>query len=128
MIQSFDQEQLEKAEAILEEDLIESGVNIAFVVDMAGHIVAHSHSEGCSHDVYSLAALAAGNFGAVNAMAKIVGEEEFSLLFHKGQDENLHFSKINEELLLITTFGNDVSLGFLRLKIAEAIERIRGLW
>jgi predicted regulator of Ras-like GTPase activity (Roadblock/LC7/MglB family) len=128
MIQSFDQELLEKAEAILEEDLIESGVIIALVVDMAGHIVANSRSEGCSHDVYSLAALAAGNFGAVNAMAKIVGEEEFSLLFHKGQDENLHFSKINEELLLITTFGNDVSLGFLRLKIAEAIERIRGLW
>ena len=81
-----------------------------------------------NHGVYSLAALAAGNFGAVNAMAKIVGEDEFSLLFHKGQDENLHFSKVNNELLLITVFGNDVSLGFLRLKIAESIERIRGLW
>ena len=60
MIQSFDQEQLDKAESILEQDLIESGVNIALVVDMAGHIVAHSHSEDCNHDVYSLAALAAG--------------------------------------------------------------------
>ncbi len=128
MIHSFDQEQLDKTESILEEDLIKSGVNIALVVDMAGHIIANSRSENCSHDVYSLAALAAGNFGAVNAMAQIVGEEEFSLLFHKGQDENLHFSKVTEEILLITTFGNDVSLGFLRLKIAEAIEKIRGLW
>jgi predicted regulator of Ras-like GTPase activity (Roadblock/LC7/MglB family) len=128
MIQSFDQDQLEKTETILDEELIESGVKIALVVDMAGHIIANCCGSGCNHDVYSLAALAAGNFGAVNAMAKIVGEEEFSLLFHKGQDENLHFSKINDELLLITTFGNEVSLGFLRLKIAEAIERIRGLW
>jgi predicted regulator of Ras-like GTPase activity (Roadblock/LC7/MglB family) len=128
MIHSFDQEQLEKTETILDEDLIESGVIIALVVDMAGHIVANCRSKNCNHDVYSLAALAAGNFGAVNAMAKIVGEDEFSLLFHKGQDENLHFSKINEELLLITTFGNEVSLGFLRLKISEAIEKIRDLW
>ncbi len=128
MIHSFDQEQLEKTEAILDVDLVESGVIIALVVDMAGHIVANCRSKDCNHDVYSLAALAAGNFGAVNAMAKIVGEEEFSLLFHKGQDENLHFSKINEELLLITTFGNEVSLGFLRLKIAEAIEKIRDVW
>jgi predicted regulator of Ras-like GTPase activity (Roadblock/LC7/MglB family) len=128
MIHSFDQEQLEKTEEILDQDLIGSGVKIALVVDMAGHIVANCRDGGCSHDVYSLAALAAGNFGAVNAMAKIVGEDEFSLLFHKGQDENLHFSKINDELLLITTFGNDASLGFLRLKIAEAIERIRSLW
>ena len=128
MITSFDPEVLEKTEAILDEDLIESGVNIALVVDLAGHIVTHSRAKQCNHDVYSLAALAAGNFGAVNAMAKIVGEDEFSLLFHKGEDENLHFSKISDEFLLITTFGNDVSLGFLRLKISEAIERIRGLW
>jgi len=128
MIHSFDQEQIDKTEAILNEDLVDSGVIIALVVDMAGHIVANCRGENCNHDVYSLAALAAGNFGAVNAMAKIVGEDEFSLLFHKGQDENLHFSKINEELLLITTFGNEVSLGFLRLKIAEAIEKIRIIW
>ena len=128
MIQSFDQEQLDQTESILEKDLIKSGVNIALVVDMAGHIIANSRSDDCSHDVYSLAALAAGNFGAVNAMAQIVGEEEFSLLFHKGQDENLHFSKVSEEILLITTFSNEISLGFLRLKIAEAIEKIRTLW
>ena len=128
MIQSFDQEQLDQTESILEKDLIKSGVNIALVVDMAGHIIANSRSDDCNHDVYSLAALAAGNFGAVNAMAQIVGEEEFSLLFHKGQDENLHFSKVSEEILLITTFSNEISLGFLRLKIAEAIEKIRGLW
>jgi predicted regulator of Ras-like GTPase activity (Roadblock/LC7/MglB family) len=128
MIQSFDQEQLDQTESILEKDLIKSGVNIALVVDMAGHIIANSRSDDCSHDLYSLAALAAGNFGAVNAMAQIVGEEEFSLLFHKGQDENLHFSKVSEEILLITTFSNEISLGFLRLKIAEAIEKIRSLW
>ena len=127
MINELDQEQLEKTEAILEDDLIESGINVALVVDLAGHIIAYSRSDSCGHEVYSLAALAAGNFGAVNAMAQMVGEDEFSLLFHKGTDENLHFSKIDEELLLITTFGNEVSLGFLRLKIAEAIERIRAI-
>lgn len=128
MIHSFDQKQLEKTEAILTSDLIKNGVNSALVVDMAGHIIANAQNEKCKHDVYSLAALAAGNFGAVNAMAKIVGEDEFSLLFHKGQDENLHFSVVNEELLLITTFGNQVSIGFLRLKIGEALEKIRNLW
>ena len=127
MIHELDQEQLEKTEAILEDDLIESGINVALVVDLAGHIIAYSRSDDCGHEVYSLAALAAGNFGAVNAMAQMVGEDEFSLLFHKGTDENLHFSKIDEELLLITTFGNEVSLGFLRLRIAEAIERIRAI-
>ena len=128
MIHSFDQEQIEKTEAVLMNDLIANGVNIALVVDLSGHIIANGCSNDTHCDIYSLAALAAGNFGAVDAMAKIVGEDEISLLFHKGQGENLHFSKISDEMLLITTFGNDVTLGFLRLKITEAIERIRQLW
>jgi predicted regulator of Ras-like GTPase activity (Roadblock/LC7/MglB family) len=128
MIQSFDQKQIEKTDEIIENDLIAHGVNIAMVVDLSGHIIANGCSKDAQCDIYSLAALAAGNFGAVEAMAKIVGEDEFSLLFHKGQDENLHFSKVNDEMLLITTFGNEISLGFLRLKMAEAIERIRKLW
>jgi len=128
MIQAFDHEQLEKTESVIENDLIANGVTIALVVDLSGHIIANGCSRDAHCDIYSLAALAAGNFGAVDAMAKIVGEDEFSLLYHKGQDENLHFSKINDEMLLITTFGNDISLGFLRLKIAEVIERIRKLW
>jgi len=79
------------------------------------------------HDIYSLAALAAGNFGAVNSMAKIIGEEEFSLLFHKGDDVSIHFSKVFQDFLLISIFGQDVSLGFLRLKVSEAIEKIKDL-
>jgi predicted regulator of Ras-like GTPase activity (Roadblock/LC7/MglB family) len=55
---------------------------------------------------------------------------EIQLLFclMEGQDENLHVGKVTSELLLITVFGNDVSLGFLRIKIEESIDRIRGLW
>ena len=63
---------------------------------------------------------AAGNYGAVNAMADIVGEKDFSLLFHKGEDVNIHFKSITTEYLLISIFGNDLSVGFLRLKVAEA--------
>jgi len=128
MIYAFEQEQLDKTEDTLEKNLIENGVKSAIVLDMAGHIIASCKSKDCTHDIYSLAALAAGNFGAVSAMAQIVGEEEFSLLFHKGEDKNLHFSKINEELLLIATFGNEVSLGFLRMKISESLNVIRSIF
>ena len=72
--------------------------------------------------------LAAGNFATVDAMAKLVGEQEFSLLFHKGTDCNIHFSKIDDELLLITMFGKNISLGFLRLNVVETIEQIKKAW
>jgi len=47
-----------------------------------------------------------------------------SLCFFTRQEENIHFSKVTDEFLLITIFGKEVSLGFLRLKVAEATEKL----
>jgi predicted regulator of Ras-like GTPase activity (Roadblock/LC7/MglB family) len=122
------QEQLEQIDTILTDKLIKLGVDCVIIIDMAGNIITAKDNSENKYDVYSFAALAAGNFATVDAMAKLVGEEEFSLLFHKGQDQNIHFSKIDEELLLISMFGQDISLGFLRLNVVDVIEKIKLLW
>jgi predicted regulator of Ras-like GTPase activity (Roadblock/LC7/MglB family) len=128
MIYTFGQEQLDQIENILNEELVENGAHCVLLINMAGNIVAKKDNGKIDHDEHSLAALAAGNFGAVEAMAKIVGEQEFSLLFHKGKKESIHFSKIGDEFLMITIFGKDISLGLLRLKVEEAIEKISKVW
>jgi predicted regulator of Ras-like GTPase activity (Roadblock/LC7/MglB family) len=120
----FNREQLEAIEDVLDRDLLELGVHSVFLIDMAGNIVANRETGEDQHDIYSLAALAAGNFGAVSTMAKLIGEEEFSLLFHRGQKESIHFSKVGNDFLLITIFGKEISLGFLRLKVAEVTDKI----
>ena len=123
----LEQKQLDEIEQIIKEDLIDLGVHSVILIDMAGNIVVDQNSGDSDHDIYSLAALAAGNYGAMNAMANIVGEDEFSLLFHKGERANIHFSKVLADYLLVTIFGKEVSLGFLRLKVAEVITKIGDL-
>ncbi len=125
---SLGSEQLEKIEKILDDELISSGVNSVLLIDMAGNIIAKCDNGKSRHDLYSLAALASANYAAVDTMAKIIGEEEFSLLFHKGESESIHFSKVHDEFLLIAIFGKDVSLGMLRLKIAGVVEKIHEVW
>lgn len=122
------QDQLEKIERILLSDLVASGVHCVLLIDFAGNIIAKGDNGMSRIDVYSLAALSAANFGAVEAMAKIVGQEEFALLFHKGETESLYFSKVNDELLIITVFGKKISLGLLRMKVGDVIEKIRHIW
>ncbi len=122
---SLGQEELDVIEEVLQEDLIDLGVNCVFLIDMAGNVIANLDNGQMEHDIYSLAALAAGNFGAVSEMAKIIGEDEFSLLFHKGEKESIHFSKVMADFLLVTIFGKETSLGFLRLKVAEAVGKIK---
>jgi len=125
---SLDHEQLDKIEEYLQNELVDIGVHSVFLIDMAGNVIVDLDAGKLKHDVYSLAALAAGNFGAVSEIAKIVGEDEFSLLFHKGVKESIHFSKVMDDFLLIIIFGKEVSLGFLRLKVAEVTEKIKKLF
>ena len=121
---SLDTKDLDRIEDILREDIIELGVNCVFLIDLAGNIISSLDSGKKKHDVYALAALAAGNFGAVGAMADIMGED-YSILFHKGKEENIHFSKVMDNFLLVTTFSEEVSLGFLRMKVSEVHDKLR---
>lgn len=120
----FNQSQLDAIDAVILTNLIEAGLDNVIYMDMAGNTIA-KHDNGKSHlDAIAFAALAAGNFAAVDAMAKLVGESEFSLLFHKGEKSSIHFSKVDDETLLIAMFNKDISLGLVRLKVAETIKKI----
>lgn len=119
------EKQLNNIEKVLQDDLIELGVHCVCLIDMAGNIIATLDNDKEKYNIYSLAALSAANFGAVNAMAKIIGEEEFSLLFHKGKEKNIHFNRVISDFLLVIIFGMETSLGFLRLKVADTTEKIK---
>ena len=123
----FDQSQLNAIDNVIESNLIKAGLDNVIYMDMAGNTIA-KHDNGKSHlDSTAFAALAAGNFAAVDAMAKLVGESEFSLLFHKGEKSSIHFSKVNDDTLLIAMFNTDISLGLVRLKVAETIKAINDI-
>jgi predicted regulator of Ras-like GTPase activity (Roadblock/LC7/MglB family) len=124
---ALDQKKLDEMDNVLKQDIIDTGVHCVCLIDLAGNVITSIDNGEVNYNIYSLAALAAGNFGAVNAMAKLIGEEEFSLLFHKGQKENIYFSKIAMEFLLIVIFGKETSLGFLRLKVDDATEKIKNI-
>jgi predicted regulator of Ras-like GTPase activity (Roadblock/LC7/MglB family) len=121
------QEQLEGIENTLQNELIDIGVNCAILLDTAGNTIAKADNGKKNYDTYAFAALAAGNYASVDAMAQLIDEKEFSLLFHKGENSSIQFCKVNEDLLLVNIFGKEISLGFLRLKVTEVVEKIKNI-
>ena len=119
------EDQLDVIEDVLRIDLDDLHLHSVILIDLGGNIIAGHNGNGIQHDLNSLAALAAGNFGAVCTMAELIGEEDFSLLFNKGKKGNLHFSKVTDDFLLITIFGHETSLGFLRLRLSDATRKIQ---
>jgi predicted regulator of Ras-like GTPase activity (Roadblock/LC7/MglB family) len=120
-------EQLDKIYDTMKSSLIEIGVETVLLLDTAGNVITSVDDGSERHDVYSLAALAAANFSAMRSMAKIAGEEEFSLLFHRGQKENIYLSAVSDDFLLFVIFNNEMPLGLLRLKVAKVIGELLGV-
>ena len=78
-----------------------------------------------SLDVTSLGALAAGAFASAREMARLVGEPEFTVLFHQGKREHVHVNLAGEHGLLMTLFDNRTTVGMVRLYARRACTRIR---
>jgi hypothetical protein len=72
-----------------------------------------------------LAALAASSFAATRQLAQLLSERQFTLLFHEGQEANLHVVQVNEQILLLLTFGHDTQVGRVRLYTSRAVEALK---
>ena len=119
-------EKVSKLERLLQDYLISIGVNLALLIDEAGNILV-SVGQNEDVDVTSLAALAAANFGATNQIARLLGEDDFSILYHKGKKDNIHLSKIGKDIILVTVFTDEVPLGLVRLKASQVAKEIQVL-
>jgi predicted regulator of Ras-like GTPase activity (Roadblock/LC7/MglB family) len=110
-------------EEIVKNDLLDTGADHVMVIDTAGNLIME---QGSLHvkDILSLAVLSAANFAATAEIAKLIGEEDFTLLFHKGGTRNIHFSRLGKDYILLTLFDDSVSLGLVRLKVKSAMEKM----
>jgi predicted regulator of Ras-like GTPase activity (Roadblock/LC7/MglB family) len=117
------QKDLEQIDFCLNKMISSSLARSVLLIDRSGQLIAHyGNSPGI--DMPSLSALTAANFGATAEIAKILGEEEFTLLFHKGRNENVYFSTVGEHVILVTLFDDRTSLGVIRLQIGKIVDEL----
>ncbi len=88
---------------------------VVFLVDKNGQLIA-SAGETRDIDTTSLASLTAGNIAATGGIARLLGEKEFTILFHEGEKDNIHISLIGQRVILVVIFDKRSSLGLVRLQ------------
>jgi len=112
-----------KIDSCLGKMVMSSAAHCVFLIDRSGQLIAHSGNPS-TVDVAALSALTAANFGATAEIAKLLGESEFNLLFHKGKKENIYFSAVGEHLIVVTIFDHKTSLGLVRLRVNKATDEL----
>jgi predicted regulator of Ras-like GTPase activity (Roadblock/LC7/MglB family) len=112
---------------VIEKLLKEANAKVIFLVDKNGQLIS-----GCGEtqkfDTTSLASLTAGNIAATGGLAKLIGEKEFSILFHEGEKDNLHISIVSGRVILVVLFDSRSSLGLVRLRVKKASEELTAIF
>ena len=111
---------------IMKELLSNSNSASVLLLDKTGQLIS-SVGEEPDFDMHSFASLCAADFEANAQLAKLIGEKEFSILFHEGRKDNIHISIVGQRLILVVIFDERSSLGLVRLRVRKAtgeVERI----
>lgn len=117
------EEEFNQISAVLDRLTKDANAKVVFLVDKNGQLIAAS-GETENLDTTSLASLTAGNIAATGGLAKLLGEKEFSILFHEGERDNLHINLIGQRVILVVIFDDRSSLGLVRLRVKKSSEEL----
>jgi len=98
------EEDAQRINGVLLHFLGESGAMESLLIDRSGQLLA----------------LAAGAFSSTAAMARLLGETEFTMLFHQGVKESIHVAAVDEHAILLAIFDSRTTVGMVRLFAKEA--------
>jgi predicted regulator of Ras-like GTPase activity (Roadblock/LC7/MglB family) len=76
----------------------------------------------------TICALVAGSFSATKQMAKLMGEEEFSIMFHQDKKDFTELFLVGERTILAVMFDDKTTLGMVRLYARQVSAKLSELF
>jgi len=116
-------EDIDRLNKVLGHLLSSASATFVLLVHKDGNLLANQGYTK-AFDTTALAALAAGSYAATRAIAQMIGENEFTVLFHKGRTDNIHISLVDEDCILVLVFDDRTNPGLVRLESEKAIKGI----
>jgi predicted regulator of Ras-like GTPase activity (Roadblock/LC7/MglB family) len=100
-----------------------SKARCVMLIDKEGHLVTR-RGEPLQTSDDNISALVAGSFAATKEMARLLGQDEFTCMFHQGAHESIQLQLVAGRTLLTTLFDERTNLGLVRFYAQECVQRI----
>jgi predicted regulator of Ras-like GTPase activity (Roadblock/LC7/MglB family) len=112
-------EDIDRINKILSHLITESASAYVLLINKDGNLISQVGFSP-NINVTTLAALAAGSFASTKAIATLIGETEFSVMFHQGEKENIHISLVDEDVIMVLIFDDRTNLGLVKMIAGQA--------
>jgi predicted regulator of Ras-like GTPase activity (Roadblock/LC7/MglB family) len=107
----------------IQELLKNSNSKSIMLLDKTGQMIS-SIGEEPQFDLHSFASLCAADFEANAQLADLIGEKDFSTLYHQGSNESMYLARVELNLILVILFDKKTTLGLVRLRTKKAVENL----
>ena len=124
---SFYKEDIDAIDKLLAEFIRLSGAKCALLIDKEGHLVTR-RGEVRTLNMDTISALVAGSFAATKEMARLLGEEEFTAMYHQGERDNIQLSLVGDRTLLTILFDDRTTVGMVRLYANETAKKLADVY
>jgi predicted regulator of Ras-like GTPase activity (Roadblock/LC7/MglB family) len=104
-----------------------SGAITALLISKEGNSVAEA-GDVTYLNTTAMAALVAGMFSATREVARMVGEQQFSILLQQGESRHIHISVVNDTDMMVVVFDDYQRIGRVRheaRKVGEELAYLR---
>jgi predicted regulator of Ras-like GTPase activity (Roadblock/LC7/MglB family) len=108
---------------VLDDLLASSKARNVILIDRTGQLITQCGPD-VEFDLTSFASLCAADFEANYQLARLIGERDFSTLFHQGARDSMYMGKINRGVVLVVLFTRETTLGLVRLRVKRAVEEL----
>nr|KXH69855.1 MAG: hypothetical protein AM324_01905 [Candidatus Thorarchaeota archaeon SMTZ1-83] len=100
-----------------------ANTDTVLLIDKAGQLIT-SAGNTSNLDLSSFCSLSAADFAATDQLASLIGEREFTTLFHQGEQENIYISLVGERVILAVLFSSRSNLGLVRIRVKQTADEL----
>ena len=122
-IGSLTERDVQQLDRLLSSFVSDARAYCAVLVDRSGRHLTKA-GDTSSLDSATFASLVAGDFAASDQLARIMGEDEFTSLYHAGEGSSMFLADVSGWGILAALFDGKTTLGMIRLRSRLIVPKI----
>ena len=118
---------VQQLDRLLNSFVADARASCAVLVDRSGRQLTKA-GDTAALDSATFASLVAGDFAASDQLARLLGEDEFSSLYHAGEGNSMFLADVSGWGILAALFDGNTTLGMIRLRSRLVVPRLAAVF
>jgi predicted regulator of Ras-like GTPase activity (Roadblock/LC7/MglB family) len=112
------EEDIYRFNVILTKLVDKARIDYVYLINKSGRLLT-SQSESSNIDKSGFSALVAGSFASTTCIAQMIGETEFTSMFHQGKKKHIYIAQVDDNTILTLIFDRRTTLDKVKLYTKE---------